>query len=93
MSLRQKIRSKLQSLSPEILELEDVSYKHKGHSGYNPEGGSHFNLYIVSEKFENISTLARHRLIKGLLEEEFKTIHALSIEAKTKSEMNDNNNN
>jgi BolA protein len=86
MSLKHEIRSKLHSLSPNILELEDVSYKHKGHSGYNPEGGSHFNLYIVSDKFENMSHLKRHRLIKSLLEEEFKTIHALSIEAKTNEE-------
>tara|TARA_B100000214_G_C23698246_1_gene504061 strand:+ start:256 stop:477 length:222 start_codon:yes stop_codon:yes gene_type:complete len=45
-------------------------------------------LLIVSNEFEGINTLDRHKLVLGLLKEHFKTgeLHALSLKTKTPSE-------
>ena len=44
---------------------------------------SSVQIRIVSEKFEGMLPLARHRLINDLLAKEIKMIHAVTIEAKT----------
>ncbi|OMP06966.1 BolA protein [Corchorus olitorius] len=85
-----RIREKLErELSPVALEVEDVSYQHAGHAGVRgSDGETHFNLRIVSKEFEGKSLVKRHRLIYGLLDEELQTgLHALSIVAKTPSEV------
>ncbi|MBD63424.1 MAG: BolA family transcriptional regulator [Gammaproteobacteria bacterium] len=45
-------------------------------------------LLIVSNEFEALSTLERHKLVLGLLKEHFQTgeLHALSLKTKTPSE-------
>lgn len=78
-------------LSPTELEIEDVSYQHAGHAGVRgaTDGETHFNLKVVSAQFEGKSLVKRHRLIYGLLREELQNgLHALSIVAKTPSEIN-----
>ncbi|XWS27678.1 hypothetical protein CRYUN_Cryun25bG0002000 [Craigia yunnanensis] len=85
-----RIKEKLErELSPVSLEVEDVSYQHAGHAGVRgSDGETHFNLRIVSKEFEGKSLVKRHRLIYGLLDEELQTgLHALSIVAKTPSEV------
>ena len=63
----QTIESTLQSaLDPESLDLVDESHKHAGHEGAK-SGGGHFDLTIVSAKFEGINTVARHRLVYDAL--------------------------
>lgn len=76
-------------LRPVELDLEDVSYQHSGHVGVRgSDGETHFNLQIVSEEFEGKSLVKRHRLVYGLLQEELQSgLHALSIVAKTPSEV------
>ena len=78
----QQIESTLQSvLEPESLDLVDESYKHAGHEGAK-SGGGHFDLTIVSAKFEGINTVARHRLVYDALAAMMPAeIHALSIKA------------
>jgi BolA protein len=82
-----KLTAALATLSPSHLDIEDDSHLHAGHAGNT--GGSHFTITIVSQKFEGLSLLKRHRLVYdavgALLE---KDIHALSIKAKTESEIN-----
>ena len=54
---QQIMRKKLKAaLNPVVLELEDVSYQHLGHSGIE-KGASetHFNLKIISSEFEDKS--------------------------------------
>ncbi|CAI0434755.1 unnamed protein product [Linum tenue] len=47
-----------------------------------------FNLKVVSKEFEGKSLVKRHRLIYGLLQEELQSgLHALSIVAKTPTEV------
>ncbi|XP_006857681.2 sufE-like protein 1, chloroplastic/mitochondrial [Amborella trichopoda] len=85
----ERIIEKLErELVPIELEVEDVSYQHAGHMGAKGEGGeTHFNLRIVSDKFEGKSLIKRHRLVYDLLKEELDSgLHALSIVAKTPSE-------
>ena len=47
--------------------------------------GSKFAVLIVSNKFEGVPLLDRHRLVQKILEEEMKSIHALQIKAYTQA--------
>jgi stress-induced morphogen len=96
-----KIAQKLQSaLAPVAhLEIENDSYRHAGIAvagsvllHLNPFSGgagkeSHFNVFVVSDKFEGLPPLERHRLVNTVLGDELKNeIHALSIKAKATSQ-------
>lgn len=88
-----RIQEKLASeLRPSELEVEDISYQHAGHAGVRgTDGETHFNVRVVSEEFEGKSLVKRHRLIYGLLQDELQSgLHALSIVAKTPSEISSN---
>ncbi len=68
------------------VEIVDETWKHAGHAGA-ASGGGHFNMVVVSERFEGINLLERNRLIYGALEEEMKgEIHALALKAISPSE-------
>ncbi|KAF5949618.1 hypothetical protein HYC85_011611 [Camellia sinensis] len=85
-----RIKEKLETeLSPTELQVEDVSYQHAGHAGVKgSDGETHFNVKVVSMEFEGKSLVKRHRLIYGLLQDELQSgLHALSIVAKTPSEV------
>lgn len=87
MNVIEEMRTKLASLEPESLEIDDESFLHQGHEGAKG-GGGHFNLIIVSRQFAEKSPLLRHRMIfdalQGLMH---KQIHALSIKAYTPEEL------
>ncbi|CAN1190774.1 Protein BOLA1, chloroplastic [Linum perenne] len=91
MSRAQRITTKLQStLQATALEVEDVSHQHAGHAAMkgNTAGETHFNVKIVSPKFDGLSLVNRHRLIYDALAEELQSgLHALSIVAKTPVEV------
>jgi BolA protein len=87
MSTAELIRQRLAALEPESLTLEDESAQHKGHAGA-ASGGGHFRLTLVSPKFSNLSTLARHRLVYETMGELMqRDIHALSITALSPEEL------
>lgn len=88
MSIAKTMGKKLQeALSPTKLVLEDESYLHAGHSGANPQGESHFNLLIVSEKFDGISRVQRQRMVYEILADEMRErVHALSLKTLTQKE-------
>ena len=46
-------------------------------------------VVIVSKKFEGLTSLQRHKLVLGVLREQFKTgeLHALSLNTKSPSEI------
>ena len=76
----------LAELKPIDVKIEDEGHLHVGHAG--AKSGGHFKLYIVSEHFNNLSPLNRHKLIYKTLDELMKTeIHALSIIAKSPAEL------
>ncbi|KMT13691.1 hypothetical protein BVRB_4g080730 [Beta vulgaris subsp. vulgaris] len=86
-----RIRAKLQStLEPIVVEVEDVSHQHAGHAAMKDYNGgeTHFNLKIVSPKFEGQTLVKRHRMVYDLLADELQSgLHALSINAKTPQEV------
>jgi BolA protein len=85
MSTIEQMRHRLAALAPQHLEIIDDSRLHAGHAGAR-EGG-HYRLVIVSERFQGLPTLARHRLVYDTLAELMqKGIHALSISAATPDE-------
>lgn len=86
MSTIEDIKQALQSLNPLQIEIEDDSAKHAGHAGN--QGGGHYNLLIVSEQFEGLSLIQRHRLVFAQVDTLMQSqIHALSIQAKTPNEV------
>lgn len=85
MSTVNDIKQALQTLKPELIEIEDDSASHAGHAGNT--GGGHYNLLIVSQAFDGLSLLQRHKLVFAQVDDLMQTrIHALSIRAKTPAE-------
>lgn len=77
----EQIKQKLAILAPERVEIVDESAQHAGHAGA-AGGGGHYRLIIVSGRFKDVNTVARHRMIYEALGEMMKEqIHALSISA------------
>jgi len=88
MSMAATIEEKLRAaLNPARLEIEDQSHLHAGHAGAREGGESHFAVEVVADVFEDLSRLARQRLINEALAQELSgSIHALSIRAMTPAE-------
>ena len=82
------IRARLiATFTPLECQLEDESHLHAGHAGA-ASGGGHYRLHIVSERFEGLSRLSRHRLVYDCLRDMMHTdIHALAIVAVAPSEL------
>ncbi|CAN8061880.1 unnamed protein product [Agarophyton chilense] len=84
------IMRKLQALKPSELLVRDDSAQHKGHAGSKGlNGESHFTVYIVSDAFQSLSQVKRHRMVYTLLRDELSAghIHAVQINAKTSEEV------
>jgi BolA protein len=78
---------RLAALDPVSLEIIDESWKHAGHAGAR-DGGGHYVLNIVSDRFAGNNTVARHRMIYSALGDMMKReIHALTIQASTPDEI------
>jgi BolA protein len=77
----EKIRTKLEeAFGPRVLEVVDDSESHRGHAGFQDGGESHFNVVIESEKFKDLSRIARHRAVHAALGKELVSeIHALAL--------------
>jgi len=86
----QRIREILgKTFCPTLLEIEDESGKHAGHTGVRMHGGGHFVVRIVATRFRGKTRVERHRMVNEALGDAFETgIHALSIKAKTPEEAN-----
>jgi BolA protein len=84
----ERIRQALQdALAPRELEVGDDSHLHVGHAGA-ASGGGHYRVRIVSEQFEGLRLVMRHRLVydavQGMMHSD---IHALAITAVAPSEL------
>ncbi len=84
----ERIRALLTAaLAPTLLELSDESALHAGHAGA-ASGGGHYNLKIVSARFEGLRLVMRHRLVYDSVHDMMHTeIHALAITALAPSEL------
>jgi BolA protein len=75
-----------QHLQPEHLRIRDDSHAHAGHAGATGDKG-HFHVTVVSERFEGLRPLQRHRLVNEALAPLFETrIHALAMATLTPRE-------
>ncbi len=79
-----KIRKAITTgLDPSHVEVIDHSADHAGHPGA-ASGGGHFEVVVVSDRFEGLSRVAAQRLVYQALGGLMATdIHALSIHAVT----------
>jgi BolA protein len=73
------------ALAPQHLEVRDDSHLHAGHAGARE--GRHFSVRVVSDRFNGLSRLARHRLVYDALHSLMpRGIHALAIDARAPGE-------
>lgn len=89
MSMINSLEKKLMNaFNPAHLEILNESHLHKGHQpGFDGTGESHIRIRIVSQAFDGISRVARHRQINALLKDEIaRGLHAVAVEAHTPSE-------
>jgi BolA family transcriptional regulator, general stress-responsive regulator len=69
------------ALAPAQLEVQDDSHLHAGHAGARE--GRHFSVRLVSQRFNGLSRVARHRLVYDALRSLIpQGIHALAIDAR-----------
>ena len=74
------------AFAPVELLVKDQSHLHAGHAGAK-EGKGHFEVTVVSEKFDGVNRIARHRMVYDALGAFMDTdIHALRINAYSPSE-------
>ncbi len=88
MSYAEKITEKLTAaLDPARLSVVDESHKHAGHAGAHPAGETHFYVEIVSNNFEGLNRVDRHKRVYDILKDELVThVHALRLKTLTVDE-------
>ena len=81
MNRQERIHSTLsEALRPAHLEVENESRMHN----VPPNSETHFKVLVVSEAFEGLGLVDRHRKVNEILRHEMKKgLHALSIRALT----------
>jgi BolA protein len=82
MSVTQEIADRLEAaFAPSELNVVDDSESHRGHSGFQEGGESHFNVKIRTSHFKGMNRLARHRAVHSALGPELiGRIHALALD-------------
>ena len=88
MSRADRIRYALTAaFAPTVLDVEDDSGRHAGHSGASAAGETHFNVKIVSEKFTGLNRVERARAVHIVLADELASgLHALALKLNTPSD-------
>ncbi len=81
MSVIEEMRTRLDgAFAPTLLEVEDESEQHRGHSGWKEGGETHFHVRIQGPAFRGLSRIERHRAIHEALGRELLTrVHALRL--------------
>lgn len=70
------------AFAPSRLEVINDSAKHRGHSGDDGTGESHFTVEIESAAFAGVSRLQRQRMVNAALGDiPGQRVHALAIRA------------
>ena len=87
-ALAAEIEKRLRAaLAPARLAIINDSARHRGHSGDDGSGESHFTVRIVSAAFAGKSRVVRQRMVNQALGEiPGQRVHALSISAKAPGE-------
>jgi BolA protein len=77
------IQSKIEeALHPLHLEVENESHMHNVPAGSE----SHFKILVVSDQFNGLMLIKRHRMINEILSNELKQIHAMALHTMTPDE-------
>ena len=82
MDITDIIRTKLLTLQPHHLEVQDESSKHAGHSGHKPGQVTHIRITVTSDQFKGKTPLQRHQQIYQLLASEILQLHAIQLSLK-----------
>ena len=83
MTIQQTIEGKLHDkFSIEHLEVANESHQHN----VAPDSESHFKVTIVSDDFNELILIKRHRLVNSVLKQEIQQIHALALHTLTPGE-------
>lgn len=87
MNRRATIEQRLQAaFTPLELQVDDDSALHAGHAGA-ASGGGHYRVRLVSDRFEGLPRLARHRLVYDCVSDLMHVeIHALALNLLTPAE-------
>jgi BolA family transcriptional regulator, general stress-responsive regulator len=80
-----------QAFAPVVLDIQDDSARHAGHSGAQAGGQSHYNVLMVSPVFQGVNRVARSRAVHAALASEFGPadqggMHALALTLRTPEE-------
>jgi BolA protein len=87
-----RIRQTLtQAFAPTVLQVQDDSAHHAGHSGAQPGGQTHYSVLLVSPAFQGVNRVARSRAVHTALAGEFGPpeqggMHALALTLRTPEE-------
>ena len=75
------------ALEPAHLVVTNDSARHRGHSGDDGSGESHFTVEVVAERFAGMSRVERQRAVNSALADLLRDrIHALAIKARAPGE-------
>lgn len=82
MSRSEEIKTALEgAFAPQSLEVIDESESHRGHSGFQEGGESHFRVRIRADAFAPMTRIERHRAVhKALGADLVGRIHALALD-------------
>lgn len=76
MSIQATIEQKLaREFNTDFLQVENESHRHN----VAPGSESHFKVTIVSDSFEDLMLIKRHRMVNQTLAQELQKIHALAL--------------
>ena len=81
MSVTAEMQARLEAaFQPTALNIVDDSESHRGHSGFQEGGESHFQVTIQADAFAKMSRIARHRAVHTALGPDLVArIHALEL--------------
>lgn len=68
------------AFSPEVLEIQDDSEKHRGHGGWREGGETHFTIRIRAASLAPLGRVARHRAVHQALGDLTTRIHAIALD-------------
>ena len=81
MNVKSEIETRLAAVfAPHLLEVENESSRHAGHSGDDGSGESHFRVKIRATAFAPMSRVARHRAVHLALGDLTVRVHALALD-------------
>lgn len=88
-SIEKKLKEGLSPLSLKIINQSDQHKHHVAMHGVPQTGETHFRIEVVSDKFDGVGLVKRHRAVFELLKEEMDgPVHALSLDTKAPGEVN-----